>query len=185
MLKVAKSNAFTGRTSNISDVNTAKKAKLLGLQLLIFSIGFLPGVYAGVWSKFHPESVWFVEENEYKAAFIDIDLPDLRLAHVFMDLDYKYYENGISLADRKILLRSLDKAIKERMTSGSIPGLSFVSPETGIKNLLSEQDVEALEALLRAKKIAASLTSRSKVPIANLNERTSPFKDEPKQDNRL
>lgn len=88
----------------------------LGAYLVVFSLAFLVGLWAGSAAKLHPEQVWFFEDR-VRPAYGELEAFDLRVTAAFLRLDRQMSQSGLRFEERVRVLRKLQDRIKSRLDS--------------------------------------------------------------------
>lgn len=110
-----------------------KRASVLGLQLVAFSLGFLVGLWPGSAAKLHPEKVWFFE-GKVTPAYGEFHFEDLRVLTAVIALDEKMKSSGLALESRRTIIEAVYTALRDRMKANG--GTIVSSDLEAVRNLL-------------------------------------------------
>ena len=133
-----------------------RKALLLGLQLIIFVVGFTPGLWLGAAAKLHSDRIWHVDSARHPS-YGRLKFADIRLLAVVIRLDDQMERAGLAQDQRRRILEELVAAMAKRASNEA----------------LSSDDADALTAILAS---TAILTSMEASPAHEKNDRSN-FRD--------
>lgn len=119
----------------------------VGQQLVAFALGFLLGLWPGIYIKRYPDWLWPAAEPAYAT----LEFSDIRALAAFIELDNSMRDSGAGIDHRSKILASLQRAVKVR---------------SGANGLLGEQDEDATKLIL-GEPIAKS-TSNTFFPVARI-----------------
>ncbi len=105
----------------------------LGIALVAFVSGFIPGLWTGIAAKLHPDKVWFLEDRR-QPAYGEISFEDPRLLAAAISLDTRMEAAGLGLEKRRQILGQVFNAIVKRAKAAKA---------------MTKEDIEALNAILR------------------------------------
>jgi hypothetical protein len=113
------------------DRTSQRKALLLGLQLIVFVLGFAPGLWLGAAAKLHSDRIWHVDSARHPS-YGSLKFTDVRLLEVVIRLDAQMERGGLAREQRQRILEQLVTTIAKRASA----------------EVLSANDVAALTATL-------------------------------------
>ncbi len=118
------------------------RARLLAVQLLAFSAGFLPGLWLGVDAKFSPSAYWAVNRPPtFEPRFSEYKFKEIEVLRAARAVDVELFRAQVPGPERRRLLKDWLDAIDARRVDGE----------------LSTADASAIETLLGAVKEEATL----------------------------
>jgi len=162
-----KTKQYEGDPSTSSYIQVEDRSGLIGSHLIIFSFGFLIGLYCGVWSKYHSEALWG-GSKELSSTFQNYEYKDVAHLYTFMLLDKEMSKLNISEEDRASIFNGLNSAIVKRSDE---------------KGYVSTRDLENLKQIMADSYINKAKESNMKVsdhqekifvPVANFDTYSIP-----------
>jgi len=85
-----------------------------GLALIVFSMGFAIGIYAGVGAKLHWKKLWF---GGAEPAFAEVEITDFRILAAAVEAEQRLVDAGVETAQRKAIFSKLFSSMAERETA--------------------------------------------------------------------
>lgn len=110
-----------------------RQMSTLGISLVAFVVGFIPGLWVGIAAKLHPDKVWFLQDTR-RPAYGDLSFDDPRLLAATINLDRRMESEGLGQAKRRQILSQVLNGIRER---------------TKVASSMTPQDLDALNAILK------------------------------------
>ena len=150
--------------NRINKLARNQRANFLGLQFLSFSIGFLAGLWIGVYAKYNAETVW---RTDYRPAYSALPAHDPDTLKLLRDIDAILTIDRVRYDDRQRILESLHA----KLVSAEV--LSAMPAPSGMPTTASPTPTPAIT------KFDSRVTSQTMTTVAPTPQTTATFAPTP------
>lgn len=131
-------------TGNGWDRASQRKALLLGLQLIVFVLGFAPGLWLGAAAKLHSDRIWHVDSSRHPS-YGSLRFTDVRLLEAVIRLDAQMERAGLAQEQRRRILEQLVATIAKRasddvLSASDVAALTATLASVGASSVKEESD---------------------------------------------